>query len=73
MTEIYLPIEMEDFEYKLDKFIECYQDLKNENRALNLRQEMLERDNQQLLEKVEEAKQRLETMINRLKAMENGE
>ena len=34
MTEIYLPIEIEDFEYNLDKFIERYLDLKNENTAL---------------------------------------
>ncbi len=72
MTEIYLPIEIEDFEYKLDKFIERYRDLKNENTTLKLKQELLERDNYQLLEKVEEAKQRLEAMITRLKAMENG-
>ncbi len=72
MTEIYLPIEIEDFEYNLDKFIERYLDLKNENTALKLKQEMLVRDNQHLIEKVEEAKQRLETMISRLKAMENG-
>ncbi len=72
MTETYLPIEIEDFEYNLDKFIERYRDLKNENTALKLKQELLERDNQQLLEKVEEAKQRLEAMITRLKAMENG-
>ena len=58
--------------YNLDKFIERYRDLKNENTALKLKQELLERDNQQLLEKVEEAKQRLEAMITRLKAMENG-
>ena len=72
MTETYLPIEIEDFEYNLDKFIERYRDLKNENTALKLKQELLERDNYQLLEKVEEAKQRLEAMITRLKAMENG-
>ena len=72
MTEIYLPIEIEDFEYNLDKFIERYRDLKNENTTLKLKQELLERDNYQLLEKVEEAKQRLEAMITRLKAMENG-
>ncbi len=72
MTETYLPIEIEDFEYNLDKFIERYRDLKNENTTLKLKQELLERDNYQLLEKVEEAKQRLEAMITRLKAMENG-
>ena len=72
MTETYLPIEIEDFEYNLDKFIERHRDLKNENTALKLKQELLERDNYQLLEKVEEAKQRLEAMITRLKAMENG-
>ena len=72
MTETYLPIELEDFEYNLDKFIERYRDLKNENTALKLKQELLERDNYQLLEKVEAAKQRLEAMITRLKAMENG-
>ena len=72
MTEIYLPIELEDFEYNLDKLLERYLDIKNDNTALKLKQEMLEKENLELLEKVELAKARLDAMITRLKALENS-
>lgn len=72
MTEIYLPIELEDFEYNLDKLLERYLDIKNDNTALKLKQEMLEKENLELLEKVELAKARLDAMISRLKALENS-
>lgn len=72
MTEIYLPIELEDFEYKLDKLVERYLDIKSDNIALKIKQEMLEKENLELLDKVELAKARLDAMITRLKAMENS-
>ncbi|MCX7086205.1 MAG: TIGR02449 family protein [Methylococcales bacterium] len=72
MTEIYLPIELEDFEYNLDKLVGRYLDIKNDNIALKIKQEMLEKENLELLGKVELAKARLDAMITRLKALENS-
>ena len=73
MTEIYLPIEIKDVEYNLDKLIENYVQLKKENAFLKHKQEMLAQENLELLEKVAVAKERLEAMVVRLKAMENSQ
>ena len=72
MTETYLPIELKDFEDKLDQFIDKYHTIKNENSSLKIKQETLVQEKAQLLEKTTLARTRVEAMITRLKAMELG-
>lgn len=65
-------IELKDLEDKLDALIEQYQQVKNENDSLKTKQEELVRQKAKLLEKTTLARTRVEAMITRLKAMENG-
>ena len=72
MTETHLPIELKDFEEKLDQLIGKYHDMKNENTSLKLQQETLVQEKAQLLEQTTLARTRVEALITRLKAMEHG-
>lgn len=65
-------IELKDLEDKLDALIEQYRQVKNENNSLKTKQEELVRQKAKLLEKTTLARTRVEAMITRLKAMENG-
>jgi cell division protein ZapB len=58
---------VDNFEDKLDRLIELCQQLKAENRALREREVGLMGERGQLLEKNELARQKIQTMINRLK------
>lgn len=72
MTETHLPLELKDFEDKLDQLIDKYHTMKNENSSLKIKQETLVQEKAQLLEKTTLARTRVEAMITRLKAMEHG-
>ena len=72
MTDTHLPLELKDFEDKLDQLIDKYHYIKDENSSLKIKQETLAQEKAQLLEKTTLAKTRVEAMINRLKAMELG-
>lgn len=72
MIETHLTIEFKDLEDKLDRLVDKYLDVKNENSTLKLKQETLILEKAQLLEKTTQAKIRVEAMITRLKAMEHG-
>ena len=72
MTETQLPIELKDFEKKLDQLVDKYLDIKAENTALKVKQETLAQEKTQLLEKTTLARARVEAMITRLKAMEHS-
>ncbi|MFA5921587.1 MAG: TIGR02449 family protein [Methylococcaceae bacterium] len=72
MTEIHLPLELKNFEDKLDQLIDRYHTVKNENSSLKIKQETLVQEKAQLLEKTNLARTRVEAMITRLKAMEHG-
>jgi cell division protein ZapB len=72
MTEIQLPLEIQDFENKLDLLIDQFHDVKNENSALKVKQEALIQEKNQLLEKTTVVKARVEAMIARLKVMEQS-
>ncbi|MCX7096794.1 MAG: TIGR02449 family protein [Methylococcales bacterium] len=72
MTETHLPSALQAFEDKLDQLIDNYQDVKSENKSLKLKQASLISEKEQLLEKTTQAKSRVEAMITRLKAMEQG-
>ncbi len=57
------------FEQKLDRLIELCQHLKRENQALREREVGLVGERTELLEKNEMARQKIETMINRLRTL----
>lgn len=57
------------FEEKLDRLIELCQQLKQENQALREREAGLVGERSQLIEKNEMARQKIETMINRLRTL----
>jgi cell division protein ZapB len=60
-------IDSDKFEDKLDRLIELCQQLKQENQALREREAGLVGERSQLIEKNEMARQKIETMINRLR------
>jgi cell division protein ZapB len=70
--EPYHPLEITDLEKKLDQLIALYDSVKNENEVLKSRQDDLVREKALLLEKTTIAKNRVEAMISRLKAMGQG-
>ncbi len=65
-------LELKELEDKLDKLIEQYNSVKTENSSLKIKQESLVREKAKLLEKTTLARTRVEAMITRLKAMEQG-
>ena len=72
MTQSNQSLELKDLEDKLDQLIEQYANVKNENSSLKTQQDSLVREKAKLLEKTTLARTRVEAMITRLKAMENG-
>ncbi|MDP3331157.1 MAG: TIGR02449 family protein [Methylococcaceae bacterium] len=64
--------ELQELENRLDKLIEQYATIKNENNSLKTKQDALVREKAKLLEKTTLARSRVEAMITRLKAMEHG-
>ena len=64
--------ELRKLEVRLDELVTSIQRLKEENRSLRDQQDNLVSDRANLIEKNEMAKTRVEAMINRLKAMEQG-
>lgn len=63
--------ELEALETKLDTLIAQFNQVKNENKSLKVKQDALVREKAKLLEKTTLAKTRVEAMIARLKAMEH--
>ncbi len=72
MTQSNHSLELKELEDKLDQLIEQYASVKNENNSLKTKQDSLVREKAKLLEKTTLARTRVEAMITRLKAMENG-
>lgn len=72
MTQSNQSLELKDLEDKLDQLIQQYTSVKNENSSLKIKQDSLVREKAKLLEKTTLARTRVEAMITRLKAMENG-
>ena len=72
MTQSNQSLELKDIEDKLDQLIEQYAKTKDENNLLKIKQDSLVREKAKLLEKTTLARIRVEAMITRLKAMENG-
>jgi cell division protein ZapB len=72
MTQSNQSLELKDLEDKLDQLIEQFNKATDENKSLKIRQDALVREKAKLLEKTTLARTRVEAMITRLKAMENG-
>jgi cell division protein ZapB len=64
--------ELKRLEKRLDALVEVCDQLQDENRSLKLRQDALTAERATLLQKNEQVRARVEAMIGRLKAMEQG-
>lgn len=64
--------ELQKLEVRLEELVTTIARLKEENRSLRNQQDSLVSERANLIEKNETARTRVEAMINRLKAMEQG-
>jgi len=65
-------IDIKELEDKLDELIKSYSVAQHENTTLKVKQDELVKEKARLIEKTNLARTRVEGMINRLKAMEQG-
>ena len=65
--------DLKQLESRIDQLIEACQRLQNENQSLKSSQGALQAERVKLLEKTRIARERIESMINRLKALERSE
>lgn len=65
-------LDLKTLEQRVDELIEAVTRLQSENRSLRAQQADLMSERARLIEKTELARSRVESMIARLKAMENG-
>jgi cell division protein ZapB len=65
-------IELKRLEKRVEELLATVQQIKEENRALRQRQEMLAAEKTSLLNRSEQVRTRVEAMIGRLKAMEHS-
>ena len=64
--------ELQRLEKRVDALVEVCDHLQDENRSLKQRQDVLTSERATLLQKNEQVRARVEAMIGRLKAMEQG-
>ena len=64
--------ELRRLDKRIEELIRALSQLKEENRALRQRQDILTAERTALLQRNEQARTRVEAMIGRLKAMEHG-
>jgi len=64
--------ELQEVSGRIDRLLELCQRLSEENRSLRQSQEQLSAERSNLLAKNEQARSRVEAMIARLRALENG-
>ena len=65
-------LELKRLEKRIDELLATMHQLKEENRALRARQEMLSSEKTSLLHRSEQVRTRVEAMIGRLKSMEHS-
>ncbi|HEX4375780.1 MAG TPA: TIGR02449 family protein [Steroidobacteraceae bacterium] len=65
-------LELKRLEKRVDELLATVHQLKEENRALRQRQDMLAAEKTSLLNRNEQVRTRVEAMIGRLKAMEHS-
>ena len=70
MTEKDLTPEYKELEDRLDQLIDKYLDVKRDNARLKIKHDTLTQEKEILLEKTSLVQARLDTMINRLQALE---
>lgn len=64
--------ELKRLEKRMDALVQVCDQLQDENRSLKMRQDTLTAERATLLQKNEQVRARVEAMIGRLKAMEQG-
>ena len=67
-----LDLELQRIEKRLEELVAICDQLKEENRSLKQRQEILSTERASLLQRNEQVRGRVEAMIERLKAMEHS-
>ena len=67
-----LELELKRLDKRLEELLRAISQLKEENRALRQRQEILTTERTSLLHRNEQVRTRVEAMIGRLKALEHG-
>jgi cell division protein ZapB len=67
-----IDVELKRLDKRVEDLIKTIDQLKEENRALRQRQDILTAERTALLQRNEQARTRVEAMIGRLKAMEHG-
>jgi cell division protein ZapB len=67
-----IDMELKRLEKRVEELLTTVQQIKEENRALRQRQEMLAAEKTSLLNRSEQVRTRVEAMIGRLKAMEHS-
>jgi len=72
MAETSTLAELNEVSGSIDRLLELCQRLAEENRSLRQSQEQLSAERSNLLAKNEQARSRVEAMIARLRALENG-
>lgn len=72
MAESNALAELHEVSGRVDRLLELCQRLAEENRSLRQSQEQLSAERSNLLAKNEQARSRVEAMIARLRALENG-
>ena len=65
--------DLKQLESRIDQLIEACQRLQNENQSLKSEHDSLHAERAKLLEKTRIARERIESMISRLKALERSE
>ena len=65
-------LELKRLEQRVDALVKVCDQLQDENRSLKQRQDTLTAERANLLQKNEQVRARVEAMIGRLKAMEQG-
>lgn len=66
-------LDLKKLESRVDDLIKAVDRLQNENKTLRESQTHLTKERNQLIEKTELAKTRVESMISRLKSLESGD
>jgi cell division protein ZapB len=64
--------DLDTLEHQVEELIRTCRQLRDENTSLRTRQESLVSERAELIEKTELARNRVESMISRLKSMEEG-
>lgn len=72
MSKTVSNLDIDTLETQVEELLRLYKRLREENASLRLRQETLVTERAELIEKTELARGRVESMISRLKSMEDG-